>query len=91
MSTSTPFLMPNSRSALRNIVQDRLIAATGETVAEFILARRQPGTEVPYRHIAAELVELTGVDITHEAARRWYLQAIGKAAEVVADDVQAPR
>lgn len=68
--------MPTARNALSSFVEDRLVAATGQTIAEFILARREPGSEVPYRRIASEIVELTGIDITHEAARRWYHLAV---------------
>lgn len=68
--------MPTARDALYSFVEDRLLAATGQTIAEFILVRRDPDNQVPYRRIASEIVELTGIDITHEAARRWYHRAV---------------
>lgn len=68
--------MPTARNALSSFVEDRLLAATGQTIFEFILTRREPGSEVPYRRIASEIVGLTGIDITHEAARRWYHLAV---------------
>lgn len=74
--TGVVMAMPTARDALYRFVQDRLIEATGQTIAEFILVRREPGSEVPYRRIASEIVELTGIDITHEAARRWYHKAV---------------
>jgi hypothetical protein len=64
--------MPNARTSLYQIVQDRLEAATGQRLPEFITVRRAPGSTTPYRHIAQEIIELTGVDITHEAVRRWH-------------------
>lgn len=74
MSTTAVIVppMPNARHALYQIVQDRLLAATGQNLSDYILVRRAPGNTVPYRHIAAEIVAETGVDITHEAVRRWY-------------------
>jgi hypothetical protein len=68
--------MPTARDALYSFVEDRLLVATGQTIAEFILVRREPGSATPYRRIASEIVELTGIDITHEAARRWYHRAV---------------
>ena len=85
MST-TASTLPNARFALLTLVTDRLRQTTGEALTDFILARRQPGSEVPYRHIASELVALTGVDMTHEAVRRWYMAAIEPAAEAGAED-----
>jgi len=79
--SNTSAHLPNSRTALYDMVQDRLTAATSQTLAEFIVARREPGSEVPYRHIAQELIDVTGVDITHEAVRRWYHRAVGEAVE----------
>lgn len=75
-----PIQLPNARVALYNFVQDRLVAAQDQTLAEFILARRQPGSQRAYRNIASELVAITGIDITHEAVRRWYHRAV-EAAE----------
>jgi hypothetical protein len=73
--------MPTARDALYSFVQDRLVAETGQTISEFILVRREPGHEVPYRRIASEIVELTQIDITHEAARRWYHKAVKERDE----------
>jgi hypothetical protein len=78
--------MPTARDALYRFVQDRLLGETGQTIAEFILVRREPGSEVPYRRIASEIVELTGIDITHEAARRWYHLAVKARDERGASD-----
>jgi len=90
--SNTSAHLPNSRTALYDMVQDRLTAAAGQTLAEFIVARREPGSEVPYRHIAQELIDVTGVDITHEAVRRWYHRAVGEAAEAGAvTDAEAAR
>ncbi len=76
-STSPPpTTMPNARDALYQFVQQRLTAATGLTLAEFITARRDPATEISYRRIATEIVNLTGIDISHEAVRRWYDKAV---------------
>lgn len=72
--------MPNARLALYTMVQDRLVANTGQSLAEFITARREPGSETPYRHIAQELIDITNVDITHEAVRRWYHKVMNEAA-----------
>lgn len=68
--------LPNARVALFNFVQDRLTAATGQTLADFILERRTEDNLVPYRRIASELVGITGIDITHEAVRRWHHRAL---------------
>jgi hypothetical protein len=74
--TSSPPAMPNARDAFYQFVQSRLQAKTGQTISEFILTRRESDKQMPYRRIASELIELTGVDLTHEAARRWYHRAI---------------
>lgn len=46
------------------------------TVLEFIAVRRavtdEEPTPIPFRRIAMELGQVTGVDITHEAVRRWF-------------------
>jgi len=81
MSTTRAPQLPNARVALYNFVQDRLTAVTGQTLAEFILERRPEADPVPYRRIASELVELTGIDITHEAVRRWHHRALDDAAD----------
>lgn len=72
--------MPTARDALYSFVEHQLMAATGQTIADFILERRTPENEVPYRRIASEIVEITQIDITHEAARRWHHKA-AKAQE----------
>jgi hypothetical protein len=45
----------------------------GGDLMEFIVAQRATTPPTPYRHIATTLIALTGIDITHEAPRRWYL------------------
>ncbi len=63
---------PTTRSHLFLRVEHLL----GSSLIGFIAQRRKvvpPATEpIPYRRIAYELVQLTGVDITHEAVRRWH-------------------
>ena len=76
MSTTRAPQLPNARVALYNLVQDRLAATGGVTLAEFILERRPDTDPVPYRRIASELVDITGIDITHEAVRRWHHRAL---------------
>lgn len=88
-STAPPVPLPNARVALYNFVQDRLTAVTGQSLAAFILERRQPGAVQPYRHIASEIVTITGVDITHEAVRRWYYRAVDEAESAAVADAQA--
>ena len=73
--------MPTARDALYSFVEHQLLAATGQTIAEFILERRTPENEVPYRRIASEIVEITQIDITHEAARRWHHRAVKDQAD----------
>jgi hypothetical protein len=79
--------MPNARDSFYQLVQSRLQAKTGQTISEFILSRREPdgGKEAPYRRIASELVDVTGVDLTHEAARRWYHRAVEDRAAAEED------
>ena len=85
MSTTRAPQLPNARVALYNFVQDRLTAVTGQTLAAFILERRPEADPVPYRRIASELVDLTGIDITHEAVRRWHHRALEAAGTPMAD------
>lgn len=66
-------------SSLRRLVQTRLRQHTEQDLMAFILQRRTlpddappKAVPVPYRKIAQELVDATGVDITHEAVRRWH-------------------
>lgn len=79
--------MPTARDALYSFVEHQLLAATGQTIAQFILERRTPENEVPYRRIASEIVEITRIDITHEAARRWHHRAAEAAAGAEEDRV----
>ena len=81
--------MPNARDAFYQFVQSRLQAKTGQTISEFILTRRESDKQMPYRRIASELIELTGVDLTHEAARRWYHRAIEDRAAAEEDKANA--
>lgn len=81
--------MPNARDAFYQFVQGRLQSKTGETISEFVLSRRESGSSMPYRRIASELIELTGVDLTHEAARRWYHRAIVERDEAAEDKANA--
>jgi hypothetical protein len=76
MSATKAPQLPNARVALYNLVQDRLTAVNGQTLAEFILERRPESDPTPYRRIASELVDITGIDITHEAVRRWHHRAL---------------
>lgn len=69
-------------SHLRRLVETSLTNATGEDLMELIMKRRETpkvdGKAVkptPYYTIAHELVQLTGVYITHEAVRRWHRAA----------------
>lgn len=78
MTTNAPVVLPNARTALYQMVQDRL---PGQTLADFILERRTPDNDVPYRKIASELVGITGVDLTHEAVRRWHHRAVAALAQ----------
>ena len=87
--TSSPPTMPNARDAFYRFVQARLQAQTGQTISEFVLVRREAGKEVPYRRIASELVELTGIDLTHEAARRWYHRALEERVAAEEDAANA--
>jgi hypothetical protein len=43
----------------------------------------------PYLRIAYELSALTGVDVTHEAVRKWYGTLTGKAGRSPADSLRA--
>ncbi len=54
------------RSHLYQLVEEKLHAP----VDQFIAERRQAGT--PYHKIAHEIIDKTGVEVTHEAIRRWY-------------------
>jgi hypothetical protein len=69
-------------SALRRLVGDRLAASGGGDLIEFIMKRRETPEvngkiqdPTPYRRIAYELVQITDIDITHEAVRRWHRAA----------------
>jgi hypothetical protein len=43
----------------------------------------------PYLRIAYELTALTGVEVTHEAVRKWYAILTGKAGRTPADSLRA--
>lgn len=74
-----PASPPPVPSNLYRLVEEKL----GSSLAEFIVQRRKTvmsssgkQSRIPYRRIANELVDLTGVDITHEAVRRWHRTAL---------------
>lgn len=78
-----------SKMKLR-LVQTHLTKAfeQGETSHDNVLAfiahhrRVDEGHPMPrpFRHIAIELSDVTGVDVTHEAVRRWHRAAEKEAA-----------
>ena len=76
--TATPIDAPTSH--LFHRVQDGLAAKGGGDLLSFIAKRREGSMPLAYRHIAIELTNLTGVDITHEAPRRWHLYYLEKLA-----------
>lgn len=91
-STPTTALSP-LKMKLR-LVQSQLEQAYGRAetshanVLEFIAFHRrvdetQPVPR-PFRHIAIELSEVTGVDVTHEAVRRWFRASEREIAELLA-------
>lgn len=64
---------------------------TDETsVLDFIATRRAVTDEqpspVPFRLIARELGDITGVDVTHEAVRRWFRATEAELAELAQAD-----
>jgi hypothetical protein len=50
----------------------RLEATGGGDLLDYIVTRREQAPPVPYRRIAIDLTNITGVDISEEAPRRWY-------------------
>jgi hypothetical protein len=75
-STAAPPSAHREPSHLFLRVQEALFAATGEDLAERILRLRDGSPQVSYRKIAQDLVLITGIDITHEAPRRWYVRLV---------------
>lgn len=61
-------------SPLFLLVKAGLEKAGQGDLLDYIIARRELPKPIPYRHISAQLIALTGVDITEEAPRRWYLR-----------------
>ncbi len=75
METAHPSSAGPPSSSPRHLflrVRDKLAEAGGGDLLDYISARRMPGHAVPYRRIAIDLTNLTGVDISNEAPRRWY-------------------
>ena len=70
--TATPAIREPSHLFLR--VKAGLEAAGHGDLLDYIIARREVPNPVSYRHISTQLIALTGVDITEEAPRRWYLR-----------------
>lgn len=70
MTNPTP--VPSNASPLYRLVDAELNRVKKGPLADYILSRRTPDNEVAFGKIARELSSLTGVDVTHEAARRWY-------------------
>lgn len=52
---------------------DRLLGDAGP-LEELVADRRNQG--VSWRKIAAELRDLTGIDVTHETLRSWFPEAV---------------
>ena len=52
---------------------DRLLGDAGP-LEELVADRRNQG--VSWRKIAAELRDLTGIDVTHETLRSWFAEAV---------------
>lgn len=67
-----PTPTPDNASPLYRLVDTKLNDAGKGSLADYILSRRAEGNEVAFGKIARELSSLTEVDVTHEAARRWY-------------------
>jgi hypothetical protein len=55
---------------LFRLVEEKLRQRTGHTIDQYLDEQRVQ--DVPYRLIAIQLGQLTGVDVTPEAVRRWY-------------------
>ncbi len=73
MGTMTkPTPTPSNASPLYRLVDAELNRAGQGPLSDYILSRRTPDNEVAFGKIARELSALTEVDVTHEAARRWY-------------------
>jgi formyltetrahydrofolate hydrolase len=83
--TLVPTSNPSAQSHTYRLVEAQLRAARpaladyDHPLMDFIMARRTLSAEllvvVPFHRIARELVEITEVEITHEAVRRWYRSA----------------
>lgn len=52
-------------------IEEALAAATGQTLSEFIAAGRE--NNAPWRRLAADVEEHTGIKVSHEALRIWTL------------------
>jgi hypothetical protein len=66
-------------------VQDELARVGGGDLMDYIVERRATVPPTPYRLIALDLINLTGVDITHEAPRRWYIDHLKRNPQLGAE------
>jgi hypothetical protein len=75
METAPTPLSPQKSKATHLLfrVRDALARVGGGDLMDYITERRATAPPTPYRLIARDLTNLTGVDITHEAPRRWYI------------------
>jgi hypothetical protein len=69
-------LMRKEPSALYQLIEDRL----SEPLAEFVVARRPLVQATPWRDIATEIKERTGVTVTGEGLRQWFANRDSKPA-----------
>lgn len=70
--TVAPAIREPSHLFLR--VKTALEVAGHGDLLNYITTRREVPQPVSYRHISTQLIALTGIDITEEAPRRWYLR-----------------
>lgn len=73
--------MTRTGTALRRLAHVALQASEGVGLDEWVAVRRQRGQS--WRRIAIDLEKSTGVDVTHEGLRRWYVPE-GGASEAPA-------
>lgn len=70
--------MTRTGTALRRLAHVALQHSEGIGLDEWVGARREQGQS--WRRIAIDLEKSTGVDVTHEAMRRWYVPEGGAPA-----------
>lgn len=87
--------MPSPRPAshARKHIDLRLQTTVGETLDSFVAKRRACSPQVSWRHIARDVYDTTGEDLTGEVLRQWYADADLDElyANVVAADIEAAR